>query len=445
MNRLLATKTLDVHFAELLKKGAITLFLRVGGAGIAFLFTVYLARLLGANEYGLFTLSLTVVTILSAVVRLGLDTVLVKNISAAVEHGNLTLARGYFQTAVRVVLIAGLVATFLGILISPMVADTVFDKPELARPLNLMMWLLLPFSIAFLIAEALKGLKQVADSTIAQSLLIPVFSLVVLVVGGQWFVWGLMDAVTVYIVAAFLAALYAWQRWRSRIPRGEVARLQASELLSSGFPLLLATSGGLIMAWADILVLGVYESAGTVGIYAVASKTALLTSLILVAVNTIAAPKFSAFYASNNLCAMAKLARQSTLLMTGLVLFPTAVLLLWPEWILQLFGEGYDVGASALIILAVGQLINVSCGSVGYLLMMTGHEKTVRNIMLSTTVINIILNVQLIQHYGIEGVAVATAVSVVIWNTWMLFAVRKYLGFLTIYIPKKSGHERWKK
>ncbi len=435
MNRLLAARTLDVHFAELIKKGAIAFFLRVGGAGLAFLFIVYLARLLGANEYGLFALSLTVVIIFSVAVRMGLDIVLVRNISAAIEHSDLPLARGYFQTAIRLVLIVGLVATVLGILISPIVADTVFDKPELAQPLNLMMWLLLPFSIAFLIAEALKGLKRVADSTITQTVLIPGFSLVVLVIGGQWFAWGLMEAIAVYVASALVAALYAWQRWRSRIPQGEVIGLRTSELLRSSFPLLLATSGGLILAWTDTLVLGVYESADTVGIYAVASKTALLTSLILVSVNSIAAPKFSAFYVSNNLNAMAKLARQSTLLMTGLVLLPTAVLLLWPEWILRLFGAEYAAGATALMILALGQLINVACGSVVYLLMMSGHEKTVRNVMLSTAAINIALNILLVQRYGIEGVAVATAASVVIWNTWMLFAVRKYLGFWSIYIP----------
>ena len=438
VSRLLGAWLSDVHFAELIRKGATAFLLRVCGAGLAFLLTIYLARLLGATDYGLFMLSLTVVMILSVGVRMGLDNVLVKNISAAVEQGKLPLARGYFQTAIRLVLIVGLVATLLGILISPMVADTVFDKPELAQPLNVMMWLLLPFSIAFLVAEALKGLKQVADSTIAQTMLIPAFSLVVLVMGGQWFVWGLIDAITVYVSSVLVAALYAWQRWRIRIPSGEAVKLRASKLLRSGFPLLLATSGGLILVWTDTLVLGVFESADTVGIYAVASKTALLTSLILVAVNSIAAPKFAAFHVSNNLDAMAKLARQATLLMTGLVVLPTAVLLLYPEWILQLFGAEYTSGATALIILALGQLVNVACGSVGYLLMMTGHEKTVRNIMLTTAAINIALNVLLVRYYGIEGVAVATAVSVVIWNVWMMVAVREYLGFWTIYIPIKE-------
>ncbi len=443
VSRLLGAWLSDVHFTELIRKGATALLLRVGGAGLVFLLTVYLARLLGATDYGLFMLSLTVVMILSVVVRMGLDNVLVRHISTAIERSDLPLVRGYFQTAIRLVLIVGLVATILGILVSPMVADTVFNKPELAQPLNVMMWLLLPFSITFLIAEALKGLKQVADSTIAQAMLIPAFSLVVLVVGGWWFAWSLLDAIAVYVTSVFVAALYAWQRWRSRIPRGEVVRLRPSGLLRRGFPLLLATSGGLVMSWADILVLGVYESADTVGIYAVASKTALLTSLILVAVNSIAAPKFAAFYASNSLNAMAKLARQATLLMTGLVLFPTAVLLLWPEWVLKLFGTEYATGATALMILAMGQLINVACGSVGYLLMMSGHEKIVRNIMLTTAVINVVLNVLLVQQYGIEGVAVATAVSIALWNIWMLIAVRKYLGFWTINInPRMSQNNK---
>jgi O-antigen/teichoic acid export membrane protein len=65
--------------------------------------------------------------------------------------------------------------------------------------------------------------------------------------------------------------------------------------------------------------------------------------------------------------------------------------------------------------------------------MTSGHEKIVRNIMMTTALINVFLNIQLVQVFGIEGVAISTMVSVAIWNIWMLLSVKKYLGFWTFY------------
>ena len=44
---------------------------------------------------------------------------------------------------------------------------------------------------------------------------------------------------------------------------------------------------------------------------------------------------------------------------------------------------------------------------------MTGHQVYWQNILLAAFVINIILNISLVESYGIYGVATATAVSVV--------------------------------
>ena len=79
--------------------------------------------------------------------------------------------------------------------------------------------------------------------------------------------------------------------------------------------------------------------------------------------------------------------------------------------------------------LTVGQLVNVTCGSVGCLLVMTGNEKIMRNIILITAAMNIILNVLLVREYGPIGVAYATAFSTVMWNIWAMVSVKKRLGF----------------
>ena len=68
----------NTSFSELFKNFCLVFTLRVSAAGLAFFFTLYLARLLKEEDYGLFMLSLTIVTIFSVVNRLGLENVLVR-------------------------------------------------------------------------------------------------------------------------------------------------------------------------------------------------------------------------------------------------------------------------------------------------------------------------------------------------------------------------------
>jgi len=80
-----------------------------------------------------------------------------------------------------------------------------------------------------------------------------------------------------------------------------------------------------------------------------------------------------------------------------------------------LFGSSFTAGANALSILSLGQFVNALTGSVGYMLLMCGHEKSLRNTLIGAALLNVMLNVTLIPRYGIIGAAVAGATS----NVWM--------------------------
>jgi O-antigen/teichoic acid export membrane protein len=65
-------------------------------------------------------------------------------------------------------------------------------------------------------------------------------------------------------------------------------------------------------------------------------------------------------------------------------------------------------------------------GSVGYIMMMTGHERQAAFVILGATAGNILLNLMLIPPFGMEGAAVASAVTLIAWNVAMaLFLWRK--------------------
>ena len=155
----------------------------------------------------------------------------------------------------------------------------------------------------------------------------------------------------------------------------------------------------------------------------------------LMAVNSIAAPKFSEIHSSGDIDALKRIVQQSTktiFWVSAPVLF---VLIFFPSSILSMFGDEFKLAAMCLIILSIGKMFSAISGSVGTFLQMVGRQKIFQNILIVAALINVGLNSLLIPNYGIEGAAIASTVSGVFWNLLMIFYIKKHFGFYTIYLP----------
>jgi O-antigen/teichoic acid export membrane protein len=94
------------------------------------------------------------------------------------------------------------------------------------------------------------------------------------------------------------------------------------------------------------------------------------------------------------------------------------------------------------VILAAGGLVNALAGPSANLLSLTGSERYVSRVMLAVTGLNIMLNLMFIPRWGVEGAALATAISMVAWNVVMFVTVRRRLGLEPNGIFRRSGVTR---
>jgi O-antigen/teichoic acid export membrane protein len=62
---------------------------------------------------------------------------------------------------------------------------------------------------------------------------------------------------------------------------------------------------------------------------------------------------------------------------------------------------------------------------------MTGNEKAFRNILTVGLIINVVLNLILIPRIGIIGAAIASAISLIVWNILSLIYIKRTFGFWT--------------
>ena len=157
--------------------------------------------------------------------------------------------------------------------------------------------------------------------------------------------------------------------------------------------------------------------------------------MTLFAIESIAAPKFSELYANKKMDDFKKIIHQSTKLIFWTSTPILILFLLFPSFFLGLFGEEYIIGKTVLILLVISQFITSCSGSVGYILQMTGKQKTFQHIIFSSAIINILLNFILVPIYGITGAAISSLISLIFRNFVSVYMVYYYYNIITFYFP----------
>ena len=96
--------------------------------------------------------------------------------------------------------------------------------------------------------------------------------------------------------------------------------------------------------------------------------------------------------------------------------------------LLGAFGPGFESGATALVILGAAKLFAAACGPVDVVLLMAGRSALSLLDNGLALAANILLNLALVPRYGINGAAVAWAVSLFITNALPLAQVWRRPG-----------------
>ncbi len=241
-----------------------------------------------------------------------------------------------------------------------------------------------------------------------------------------------------YLLASCIVTLIAIWLWWKRSQSNWNFEYNARELWRSALPMWGVASLSILMTWGVPLFLGVWAESKDVAVFHNAFRTSSLVMLVLMAINSIAAPKFSALHHQGDIESLKHIAIWSTRLMVLACIPVLGFILVFSEWIMGLFGPEFVVGAPVLVVLALGQFVNVATGSVGFLLSMTGHERYLLCSSGITAVVMVGLCVWLIPEYGVMGAAIAQAVSLsvqMLLNTWF---VKMALGFVPMNIFSKT-------
>lgn len=408
------------------------LLLQVTGAGANFLFCMVVARRLGAEASGIFFLALTVVTVVGILGRTGLENTLLRFTAASVSIGDWKAVKGIYE---RGFVLAGCVSMVLaGVLygLAPWLSEHLFSNGALALPLRWMSLSVVPLSLSTLYAHVLRGVKRIPEAVSVLNLWVPLFSLLSFLALSQS--PSTQAAAWSHVVGVCLCTMLGAAFWVRATPglRNIRGHFPLREMVASCMPLLWMTVMQLAIQWSTVLMLGVWRPSSDVAVFTIAQRTANLISFMLYATNNIVAAKFAALFKTGDTDGLRRTAQTSTALMTLAAIPVVALFLAFPTQILHVFGTEFERGTRALLILALGNFINVATGSVSFLLMMCGHEGKMANITALAALANIGLNLLLIPAYGLMGGAVASCLSLTILNLAAVVCAWRKLGILIL-------------
>jgi O-antigen/teichoic acid export membrane protein len=315
-------------------------------------------------------------------------------------------------------------------LLARQISTFLFHKEELTWPL---FWtsLSIPFFAVYnILGMALQGRKKVLLSVTTLKIAAPLLLILAVLIfppkngTGASLYYSITSALTVFLG-------YYW--WKKNTPPGK-GTYDFKQLWKSCYPLWVGAIMQQLVVWGGQFVAGIYNTPVELAQLAVARNTSVLITFILTAVNYVSAPRFAAMYSQGKMEQLKRYARNATWLMT-LIATPI-VIFIWffPEFIMSLFGKDFHSGIWLLRVLAVGQYINVITGSVGYLLIMSGHEADMMNIRIINGVGAVVLAFILNPLFGAIGSAIATSIALAGANLMALGLVKKRLGFNTMSV-----------
>lgn len=432
----------EPHMREMLLGSAAGLTIKVLAALSLFAMNVVVTRTVGASEAGLFFLGFTLVTIVATVGRVGLDQAVVKFVATEYACGAFGKVHSVYRKALSWAVFATAIVALTLWLNAAWVTDSIFSIEGFEPVLNVMV-IAAPFIAVYIIhAQALQGLKRISKSMLVSSVCLPAGILAAILV---FPVTTAYDLSKYFVIASMITVVIGRFFWKQSVSNAsltpssvshDAAFISSSLLRKSCMPLWTVAIVHQVIQWSSQLMLGVWEDAQSIAFFATAQRTAMLTSFILFAVNSIAAPKFAVMYNSGDHDGLKRLALLSVKMMMLVAVPTTLFILIFPEWLMSMFGDEFVEASTALMILASGQFVNIATGSVGYLLSMTGNEVKVRDNMLISGALTIILGVALIPAFGVIGAAIAYACGVSSQNLLCVYQVNKQLGFNTLLFWK---------
>jgi O-antigen/teichoic acid export membrane protein len=438
------------HVHSISRQSSVFLIGTLFTVAAGYLFKIYLARTLGAEALGIYTLGMTAGGLVSIVGAAGMPQTASRFVAIYASEGQTRKLSHFLWFGALTLLLTNALVAGLMVVGRRWIAVRLYHTPVLARYMHFFAAIMVLGALTTFLGQALAGYKDVARRTVITNFIgtpaTMVVSVALLTMGLG--LWGYLAAqiVSALLVLALLA-IAVWKltpRTPSQPPSNQNTRVPLFEKEVISFALILFGMQALefTSGQSDRIMLGIYLNAREVGIYSVAATMVGFVGLFLQSINQIFAPTIAELFAKGEHDLLLRLYQTLTKWSLGLTIPLALGIMIFAKPLMGVFGPDFREGWPVLAIATVGQLVSCGVGSVGLLLLMSDQQKRMVRAQAITVFLTLGLNFLLIPRIGLIGAAIASAATNTSLNLLWFRDVRTRLklfpstrGYVSLLLP----------
>ena len=406
---------------DLTQKSFSVLIIRSFGVLLLFGFTLFITNFYSAENVGRYDFVRSTLMVLGGISLMGTNQSIIYYSGLLNARKSIESIRSIYSQMLKIIFTLSLIILgFFMIFFNESIINDIFKNRESYSLILKTILTLVFFAVTMLNIDTIRALKKTILSEMYRSIFryLPVFIFAIILLNTN----NEELLVEVYLLGFLLLSLFSSIRVyilfkKIDKPNDKSESFTITEIFKTSSPMALSAIAYFIMQSIDIIILSIYEGFDQIAYYSVSVKLAMLTTLALMSVNIVIAPRIAEIYENQKMQKLQMLIKHSTRIIFLISICVLSVLFFFSEEILGLFGQGYVIANNALLFLLAAQFFNAVSGPGAIYLNMTGRQKTLNKILVSALIINISLNFYLIPTQGINGAAIATLASLIIWNT----------------------------
>ena len=398
---------------------------------------IFIARVLGAVNYGEYTITMIPVSIAMLIQDLGVSTSITRFCANYRQKNDITSLKEIIWTGIVFTLITSTVVSLALFLASDLVSSIFLLNPRLGYLLKVASFAVLGNGLYSSAQAVFIGYEKMHLRSIIQ--IIWSISRGVLAVALVWLGYGAFGAIISYslsfLLAGFLGVLFVYSFIKFRNGSNSVGfRVILQLLLGFGLPIYAGSllSSGLSQWYNSLMILNV--STDLIGNYGAATNFGVLISFLTMPIGTVLFPLFSRVDRKNP---QLKLLFDSAVKYTTLLATPVvALLILMSSSLIQIiYGLNYPYAALYLSgYLLLFAFEGLGGTSLSYLILGVGETRVSFISIIITFIVGVPLSFLLISQYQILGLIAASIIAPRFGWLYIIFWMKKNIGFTIDWI-----------
>lgn len=399
------------------------------------LFISLMGRMFGAEIVGRYSISFILIMLSSILTIQGLQSAIIKFAAGDIAENKFRLAKARFFWVREQVTRNGLICSIILLLLASPLSIYVFNDPLSTNFIRILSICIVPYSFIQVAASFAQSVHKPVLSMALSHVAVPLIA-GLLLLAGYYLGWNEWLVPIGYTAACMFVAMMVIILFRRNSddtsPSILLGKKQKKQMQDVGWPLLWSGIVGVMLGWADTLMLGALSGPEQAGIYAMAFRIAIFASLARQIAIKVALGPFAGAVKVGNFREQQRLMAFVTHL--GLIaVIPLVITACFvPELILNIAGNEFRSGALILTIIVIGEFVSLLFGSPGVAMQVNGQERAFSHVVMVAFFINLIMNAVLIPFFGGVGAAIATAITSIFQRLIMSFLLFKKTGVVTL-------------